>query len=313
MADHGSFSAAARMLHMTPSAVSQQMATLEREVGLKLVTRSTGHGARLSAAGTTLAEHAAEILRRLSRAEAEMAALAARRTGRIRLGAFASVSATLLPPAVAGFRAAFPDLELETHVVDPVDAIPGLRADELDIAVITEVPGEGPEFDGIETYPVFDDVFSILLPITHRHAGRAEVALGEFCDEQWIVGSETGVCPDARVFRRACNEAGFSPRVAFRSEDYPSIQGLVAHGVGLSLIPALARTSLRDDVVAVPSSAPVPYRRVVVAVPGGAHDRTATVEGLLRALRWSAGRWSVDHGQTDRTGAPTQLRPAAGS
>lgn len=292
VADHGSFSAAARVLRMSPSAVSQQMAILEREVGLKLLQRSPGQGARVNPAGAILAARARDVLGRLSQAEAEMAALATHRAGRVRLGAFASVSATLVPPAVAVFSTAFPQFELDIQIADPETAVPQLRDDELDVALITEVPGEGPEFEGIDTVPVFEDVFSLLLPVRHPLAGRSEVGLAELSSEQWIMGSETGVCPDARVFRRACGEAGFSPLVAFRSEDYPAIQGLVAHGVGLSLIPDLASNGLRDDVVAVAISTPKPFRRVVAATPSGPGETTAAVDGLLRALQWSAKRWS---------------------
>ncbi|MEU6700148.1 LysR substrate-binding domain-containing protein [Pseudonocardia sp. NPDC046786] len=286
--DRGSFSAAARALHLSPSAVSQQIAALEREVALVLVSRSPGSVGSLTGAGEILAGHAEDILRRIRLAESEMGALAADVPGRIRLASFASAAATLVPPAVTRFRARWPSVELVVQVADPAAAIDLLRSGDAELALITEVPGEGPEFDGVETVPVFSDEFAVLVPAGHPLQGRGQVTLGELRREQWIMGSETGVCPDARVFRRACTRAGFVPRVAFRSEDYPAVQGLVAAGVGLSLIPALAVAGLRDDVVALPIAGDAPFRQVVTARLRGPGRTAREVTGFADALRDAA-------------------------
>ena len=106
------------------------------------------------------------------------------------------------------------------------------------------MPGEDAEFSGVHTMPVYDDEFFVVLPARHRLAAAAEVPFAALAAEQWVVSSETGTCPDVRVFQQACRRAGFIPSVTFRSEDYPTVQGLVAANLGVSLVPSLAAAPL---------------------------------------------------------------------
>src|SRR6266545_1483737 len=134
VAVRGSFSAAAEALSFTQSAVSQQIAALEREAGVVLVQRSA-RGVRLTDAGRALVRHTEAILARLAEAEAELEAIAGLRGGRVRMAAFESVAATLMPPAIAEFRSRHPAVELSMILAEPEDALPKLRAGELEIAI----------------------------------------------------------------------------------------------------------------------------------------------------------------------------------
>src|ERR671939_555998 len=140
VADRGSFSAAAEALSYTQSAVSQQIAALEREAGAQLVTRGS-RGIRLTEAGETLVRHADAILTRLADAEAELEAIRGLRGGRLRMATFQTVGATLMPLAIATFRQRHPDIELSVKQLEPEDAIPMLKAGELDIVMSIE-PGD---------------------------------------------------------------------------------------------------------------------------------------------------------------------------
>src|SRR3954453_4563461 len=135
VAVHGSFSAAAEALSFTQSAVSQQIAALERETGTTLVERSA-RGVRLTDAGRALVKHTDAILARLTEAESELEAIAGLRGGRVRMAAFESAAATLMPPAIAEYRSRHPAVELSMALSEPEDSLPQLRAGELELAVI---------------------------------------------------------------------------------------------------------------------------------------------------------------------------------
>jgi DNA-binding transcriptional LysR family regulator len=291
-----SISRAARSVHLSASAVSQHMSALEREIGIQLLVRTPGQEVRLTDAGLRLSAHAEEVVSRLARAEAEMNVLAERAVAKVRVGAFATASAALMPPAIARFRRANPEVELDVRIMDPVDGVAALRNGEVDVAVLTEVPDRGPEFEGVDTVPLLDDHFSVLLPAGHRFADQSEVPLSALAAEPWIVSSATGTCPDARIFQAGCAAAGFTPQVAFSSEDYSAIQGLVAASVGVALIPELAVRQLRGDVAVTPLSSPVLFRRVAVAtLPGEGTDDgpvarfVSTLTGMLGPTRTPVG------------------------
>ncbi len=283
VAQRGSFSAAAEALAYTQSAVSQQIAALEREAGTKLVERNA-RGVRLTDAGRVVVGHADVILARLADAESELEAIAGLRGGRLRLAAFPSAGASVMPKAIATFRERHPAVELTLQPAEPGDGVALLRSGEVDIALTITTPGAsacayGP---GIQELKLLDDPMYVILSDTHALAYRRTFRLAELAEEQWMLGS-TGTCPDAVIFLRACQAAGFEPRIAFESNDYASIQGFVAAGMGVSFIPDLALINVRDDLVVRSLGARPPMRRIMAATLSDSYCSPAR-EAMLEVL-----------------------------
>jgi DNA-binding transcriptional LysR family regulator len=281
VAAKGSFSAAADSLAYTQSAVSQQIAALEREAGTRLVDRSA-RGVRLTEAGRALVRHADVILARLSDAEAELEAIAGLRGGRVRLVSFASAGATLVPRAIALFRERHPAVELTLEPAEPEDGIAKLRAGDADIALNIDAEFCSVADDGVDLLHLLDDPMYALLPRNHRLADKPRIRLEELREDAWLAGSQRG-CPDTMLLIRACNAAGFEPRIAFHSDDYLAIQGFVAAGVGVSLIPDLALLAVRDDVVIRALADRAPVRRIQAATLRDGYKSPA-IEAMLATL-----------------------------
>jgi DNA-binding transcriptional LysR family regulator len=261
VAAQGSFSAAADALSYTQSAVSQQIAALEREAGSRLVERSA-RGVTLTDAGRALVAHADAILARLADAEAELHAIAGLRGGRLRLAAFPSACATLMPLAVARFRERHPGVDLSLCPAEPDDGLRLLRGGESDISLSIEATFSQRTDGDLDVVELLDDPMYIMLPRDHPMASRARLRLTDLVDESWMIGT-TGHCPDASIFLRACQAAGFEPSIAFNLDDYNAIQGFVAAGMGVSFIPDLALINVRDDIVIRSLGARPPVRRIV--------------------------------------------------
>ena len=281
VAAKGSFSAAAESLAYTQSAVSQQIAALEREAGTRLVERSA-RGVRLTEAGRALVRHAGVILARLADAEAELEAIAGLRGGRLRLVSFPTAGATLMPQAIAMFRERHPAVEISLAPAEPDEALARLRAGECDIAMTIDAPFCSVEDDGIDRAHLLDDPMYIVLPSGHALAGKPRIRLEELSAEPWIGGSSGG-CPDTMILVRACNAAGFEPRIAFHSDDYLAIQGFVAAGVGVSLIPDLALLAVRDDVAIRSLAQRAPVRTIQAATLKDGY-RSPAVDAMLAIL-----------------------------
>src|SRR5919199_5629729 len=247
VAARGSFSAAAEALAYTQSAVSQQIAALEREAGAKLVERNA-RGVRLTDAGRALVEHADVTPARLADAEAELEAIAGLRGGRLRLASFPSAGSTIMPEAIARFRERHPAVELTLEPAEPEPSLAKLRAGAADLVLDISAGFRPPRDDTVERVHLLDDPMYVALPAGHPLARKRDLKLEELADEAWILGT-TGSCPDASIFLRSCQLAGFEPNVTFNSDDYFAIQGFVAAGMGASFIPDLALISVRDDIV----------------------------------------------------------------
>ena len=286
----GSFSAAADALGYTQPAVSRQIATLEAESGTTLVRRQP-HGIQLTDAGRVLVAHTEAILARLDDAEAELRAVAGLQAGRLRMSAFASVAATIVPLAVVEFRERHPNVELDVRMADGEDALPLLKAGDLDL-VLTNDPDHAPG-DGTDRVLLFEDPMYVALPAGHRLAACERVRLADLADEPWMLGT-TRKCPDSRLFLHACMQAGFEPNIAFRNDDYNAILGFVAAGVGVALIPELAARNMRADVTVRSLGPRGPYRSIVAVVSSG--YRTPAAEAMLGVLQEVGDRWVRDGG-----------------
>jgi len=286
VAYRGSISAAAESLAYTQSAVSQQIAALESETGMTLLERHP-RGATLTAAGQTLVNHAEGILAQLDAAEAALAAISGLRGGRLRMASFPTAGATLMPLAIARFRASYPDVELSLAEGEPEEIVPRLRAGELDLALLFEFAGEGPELEGMTRTELLEDPMYLALPRDHPLAGKRRLRLEDLAEEAWVQTSAASPC--ARHVVRCAHAAGFEPRVAFESDDYQTVQGLVAAGVGVALIPQLALSVTRED-VAIRALAPSPPVRGVLAVSPPAARLVPAAPAMLGALEAAAAR-----------------------
>jgi DNA-binding transcriptional LysR family regulator len=290
VAAHGSFSAAAEALSYTQSAVSQQIAALEREAGSRLVERSA-RGVRLTDAGRALVSHADAILARLADAEQELRAIAGLRGGRLRLAAFPSACSTLAPLAVARFRERHPGVDLSLHPAEPDEGERLLRAGEVDIALSIETTFAARHADDVDRVALLDDPMYIMLPRGHPMAGRARLRLADLAEDPWMIGT-AGHCPDASIFLRACQAAGFEPSIAFNLDDYNAIQGFVAAGMGVSFIPDLALITVRDDVVVRSLGARPPVRRITATTLADSF-RSPAKQAMLDVLVEVAGEFGT--------------------
>ncbi len=238
----GSFSAAARELGCTQPAVSQQMKALEQSVGTPLLVRA-GREMRLTEAGEALVRHAAGILAGLAAAEEEVAAIAGLRAGRVRLVSFPSGSSTLVPTALAEMRADHPATRISLVEAEPPRSVELLRAGDCEIALAfryPEVRGADPaavaEWDDLVVRPLLTDRLVGVVPEGHRLAAAERAGIAELADEPWIAG-----CPRCRRHLvEVCEDAGFSPRIDYATDDYPAVIGLVGAGLGVALLPELA-------------------------------------------------------------------------
>ena len=282
----GSFSAAAESLSFTQSAVSQQIAALEREAGTTLVQRSA-RGVRLTEAGEAVVRHAEAIMARLAEAEAELEAIAGLRGGRLRTAAFESAGATLMPLAIAAFRQKHPAVELSMSLSEPEDCVPMLRSGELDLGIVFESAVKHAD-DGIHRVHLLEDPMYLVLPRDHPLANRRRVRLADLAGEAWIGGQPD--CECNRLISRACATAGYDPRFAFETDDYTAMQGFVAAGVGVSLIAELGLTTVRDDIVVRDLGRDTPVRQIYAATLAEGYRSPAT-QAMLEILRDVAARY----------------------
>jgi DNA-binding transcriptional LysR family regulator len=286
VARSGSFAGAAKMLHHTPSAISQQIAALERGAGVPLVERST-RGVNLTDAGQLLLATADAVHAELQTASRQLRDLQAHGPRTLTVATFASAAEPLLAPALSGLTAAGSGVETTVIEAEPDDALAHLRSGDADLALVyhfhrRKPPEHWSKAAGAGRYfPLVEDHLRLLVPTTHRLATQMTVAFRALGDERWIQGwGDTGAVLDA--FAAA---GGFTPRVACRSSDYRFISALVSAGVGIALVPRLAlpkRTDLHDLALT-----PSPTRYVGAYQAGRRHPHQAA-DLLVSALRAQA-------------------------
>jgi DNA-binding transcriptional LysR family regulator len=277
----GSFSAAAESLSFTQSAVSQQVAALEREVGTKLLDR-TPRGVRLTDSGRALVAHADAILARLESAEDELAELAGVRGGRLRLASFQSAGATLIPRAVAVFHQRHPKVELGMVEAEPDEAAGLLRSGDIDLALVYDyamVPGT--LSDELEVDHLIDDIYDAVVPKDHPLAKRSELTMTDLGSEPWVGPTDRSGC--RFIVNRACQDAGYEARVAFEADETMAAQALVAAGLGITIYPRLALSPLHPGVVARPLGTSAPVRRIWAARLRGGY-RSPACEAMAQIL-----------------------------
>ncbi|MFI7454029.1 LysR family transcriptional regulator [Nonomuraea sp. NPDC049714] len=282
VADHGTVTAAAAALHLTPSAVSQQLVALEHEVGHRLFVRD-GRGVRLTAVGKIMLGHTNEVLAQLERAEAEVAAYSSGTAGEVTVACFATAISAVLSPAITSLRAAAPGLQVRVRDAEGDQSLTMLLDGEADAAIAVEYRG-GPDATDrrLSRLPLYAEPFDLVLPEGHALAAAPLSAFGE---QTWIGPYPGNPVHDVIAF--ACEQAGFTPRFAHCSDDFRAVVALVGAGSGVALVPRLALRDMALSGVTVHHT-PGPERRVFAAVRRGA-DSHPLLRPLLDTLRDVAG------------------------
>jgi DNA-binding transcriptional LysR family regulator len=276
----GSIAGAAESLRFTPSAVSQQVAKLEREAGVALVARGP-RSLTLTPAGHRLVEHAEVILERLAEAEAELRALDGSPPA-LRIGSNTTAAVSLVPSALSSFASVRPDVEVTVVEADPLVSLARLRARELDLAIVFEYDHVPLPADSRLAFELLlEEPMRVVLPANHPVARQRVVRLLDLADEIWIRSTPRSSCHP--FTERSCQAAGFEPTIRFEFDDYAAMQNLVASGAGVAFAPDLGLTRLNPG-VAVRPIAFGPKRRLFVAHRAG-EGSVAGVAEMVAALR----------------------------
>jgi DNA-binding transcriptional LysR family regulator len=287
VAERGTITAAAEALYLTPPAVSHQLVVLEREVGVPLLER-TPRSVHLTEAGRRLVDRGEVILAECEAAVADAQATAATVSGTVRLSVFQTAAQSMALPALVALRGDHPDLEVLTSDLEPVRAVPALKAGQLDIALSSEwdfVPV--PADPGIDRHDLLAEQVVALLPIGHTAAG-GPVRLRDLRSDDWCVAGETA--SSRQALHRVARSAGFEPHVVFESNYFRAIGSAVEAGLGVGIMPRM--TDLRGlDLAIVPLVEPKLERRIYAAVRKGSGGAPA-IRAVLDALAAAAERQS---------------------
>jgi DNA-binding transcriptional LysR family regulator len=282
VAIHGSMSGAADALGYTASAISQQVAALERETGVALVERGP-RSVILTDAGRTLVEHAEAVLAQLDHAEEEMRAIAGLRGGRVRIATFRSAAETVVADAITQFHARFPGVELTLSEGEPEEYLPRLAAGELDLATSFEYDRvTALERRNLVLEPLLEEPMWLALPIDHPLLEHDAIELSALAGEPWIGSTPRSSVHDFTP--NVCRAAGFEPRFAAQTDDYHVCQALVASGLGVAFIPGLSLRTRHPQVAVRLLEPRSPTRRIFAAYRPGA-DSSPALSAMLGVLR----------------------------
>ncbi|PNE37346.1 LysR family transcriptional regulator [Streptomyces noursei] len=285
VADHGSFSQAATALRLTPSAVSQHIAVLERSLGAQVVARST-RGVTLTQAGQIMVGAAESVTAELEQARQQVERLS---TGRVQLtvATFTSGGRHLLPGALPQFMAAHPHTVIHVREGEPESTLPLVRQGAVDLALAYRFDGPLPVGPGpssrLQWTALLEDPLHVVMPEGHRFADRESLDIAELAAEPWVLGC---LKTDAYL-RRYAERAGFAPDVRSTTTDYFFARSLVAAGMGISLVPSIALVPTVPGLHAVPIEPPAPTRHIGVVTLDRARDRPH-VTAFIQALREQA-------------------------
>jgi len=284
IASSGSVKAAADALQVTTSAVSQQMAKLEQEVGQRLLERS-GRGIRLTGAGELLVRHAGRILSVVEEAEADLEERRGAVVGQLAITAFATAARGLCPAALAALDRQHPDLHVELTEMEPGEAVPLVSRGHIDLVVAQDwfnAPLAVP--DGLVKSPLMDDVADVALPARHPMARRKQIELAELAHERWISWPRGWICHDWLV--HTLRGQGIEPTMAHQAAEHHTQLALVAAGLGVCVAPRLGRDPVPRGVrlVAVQPA----LRRHIYAIWRADAARRPGIRAAIEALRRSA-------------------------
>ncbi|WNV91391.1 LysR family transcriptional regulator [Umezawaea sp. Da 62-37] len=275
LADHGTVTAAGKALHLTPSAVSQQLTALEAETGQELLRRR-GRRVSLTAAGELLVGHANAVAAELERAQATLASFAEGTAGQIKVAGFASAISQVVAPAIAALRRTAPGLKVVVRDVEGHASLPLLLDGEIDLAITEEYR---PDDLRVTRFPLYAEPFDVVVPADHRLAERVTIDVRDLADDDWVAPLPGNPCRD--VVTLAVPHA----RIVHTSDDFRAVVALVAAGAGVALVPRNALTDVPGAIV-VPVRGTPPLRRVYAAIRQGSEDHPlvkAVVDALVRS------------------------------
>ncbi|KOT84700.1 LysR family transcriptional regulator [Streptomyces rimosus subsp. pseudoverticillatus] len=281
VARHGSVSAAAEGLHVTTSAVSQQLAKLERETGQQLLAKN-GRGVRLTDAGRLLADHAVRILSQVELAQADLEAHRGQAVGELRLGAFPTAARGLFPGALARLRVDHPQLRPRLTEMEPDVSVRGVVRGDIDLGVVLDWhnrPLSLPE--GLAKAPILDDPADVAMPAGHPLARRRSVVLEDFADDEWISWPQGEFCHDWLMF--TLRGQGIEPRLSHMAEEHHTQLALIEAGLGVAVAPRLGRGPVPAGVSVVPVRHTM--RRHVYAIWRADADRRPSIRAAVTALQ----------------------------
>jgi DNA-binding transcriptional LysR family regulator len=259
VADAGSISAAASTLGYTQSGVSRRIAAIERAADTALFVRLP-RGVQLTPAGRRLSDHARRLVQMVALAEQDLSA-ADDRVSRLRVGSFSTANARLLPAVLSRLNAGQPDLAVQVREHRTATLIRWLVSGSLDVAIVSDYPAGLIQTDGALLEHLFDDQLVVALSVRHPLAHTGRLTLHDLADESWIEGDPI----ETTVLRAATQRAGFDARITHRLRDWNGKLGFVAAGLGAAIVPGLAVTGMRSDVVLRSLSDDLPTRKVYVA------------------------------------------------
>jgi DNA-binding transcriptional LysR family regulator len=286
VAHERSFSRAAERLSRSQPSVSSQVALLEKEAGVRLFDRGR-RGLRLTRAGEVLLEHADHVAWRLELADAQIAALAGAARGEVRLGAFPTALAGLVPAATTALKAVRDDIRVRLGEVLPSALEPRLLSGEFDIALsYQDASVERREIRGVERIDIIQETFLVGLPPDHPLAqDDGPLALTELAGEDWILPSTEGFLIDA------CREAGFEPHIVAISQETVSTRGMIQRGLGVGWVASLLADDYRGVIAVRPVDGPMRRRDIYALLPPG--ERHPNVNDVLAALHEAARAFEV--------------------
>lgn len=286
----GGIAAAAEALGYTPSAISQQLSTLEKTAGVALLER-VGRGVRLTSAGRELVRHAHEVLARVEEAQAAIEEVTSGPRGEVRMALFASVAGAVMPDVLHLLAARHPELRVRSVQLDPDTAIEAVSAGGLDLAVILDYPhAPAARPSGLERRLLIQEPFRVVVPAADPTGEAGPVELGDLADRAILAPDAATSC--GRCVLQACRDAGFEPDIVHALDEYPAILRLVAAGAGVALVPDLGLIDAGTDVRVVELARPV-YRNIEVTYREAAAHRPA-VRAVLDALSEAAEAWQPD-------------------
>jgi len=256
IAEHGSITAAAVALGFSQPAVSQHLRRAEQRLGLPLAER-VGRSVRLTEAGEVLARHARTITNAFDAAAGELAELSGLRAGRVRLAGFPTASSTVVPKLVKTLAERHPGLSISYLEAEPPEAVEAVRSGEVDVAITFSYPGDRVDphresAQGLTVDSLWQDEMLVALPRRHPSAALDRVPIDELAGETWIAG-----CPRCRGHLLQVTEAaGFTPTIAYETDNFSAVLGMADAGIGIALVPTLALASavVPDGIVLRPTT-----------------------------------------------------------